>query len=738
MPKTAGSVPPKRDAGERHGRRHPVLREARRDPHRLGSRGSEDFHIFPCRPRDKRPATANGLKDATTDPDMIRAWWQQQPDNNVAIATGAASGIFVVDVDGLDAEAALRRLEAEHGALPATVEVITARGRHIYFKWPQDRCAIPPARSAPHIDVRGDGGYVLAPPSIHPSGRRYAWSRRQRERIRRRARLAAGQAERLPPPATATPSAEWRALIEGVGEGARDCSVARLAGHLLRHHVDPFVALGLLQAWNATHCTPPLPAADSRADRQLDRRQGTAEARQWLMTTSSGWPQLQDAGELPRRRGRRNRARLMPSGTPSNCRYVAAWGALAAVTTARAGLPTTRCMPSIGRARSAGKWRPSARSRPPWSAAKTVAAVERLARADRRLAATVEQWDAEPFAARHRRRRGHDPAATYDLRTGLARAPDPLDYMTKKTACSAAPAGTPHPLWTAFLDRITAGNAELQGFLQRYIGYCCTGLTTEHVFVFAYGTGANGKSTFINTIARIFGDYATVADMGTFIASNTERHPTDLAKLRGARLVVAQETQKGRRWDETKIKALTGGDKITARFMRQDFFDFVPTFKLFIAGNHKPRLGSVDEAMRRRLLLVPFTVQIPPAERDPSWPRSCRPSGRRSCAGASTAAWNGSGTGWRRPPCVRDATDDYFADQDTIGEWLDDCTEDGGRACLHAASPTCSPPGRRGARNATSSRAARWRCRACWRIAATKGGGRIGPARLRPDRREKT
>ena len=183
-------------------------------------------------------------------------------------------------------------------------------------------------------------------------------------------------------------------------------------------------------------------------------------------------------------------------------------------------------------------------------------------------------------------------AATFDLRTGIGRAPDPLDYITKKTACRCAPAGTPHPLWTKFLDRITDDNAELQGFLQRYMGYCCTGFTTEHVFVFAYGTGANGKSTFINTIARIFGDYATVADMSTFIASNVEHHPTDLAKLRGARLVVAQETQKGRRWDETKIKALTGGDKITARFMRQDFFDFVPTFKLFICGNHKPRLDQ--------------------------------------------------------------------------------------------------------------------------------------------------
>jgi putative DNA primase/helicase len=101
------------------------------------------------------------------------------------------------------------------------------------------------------------------------------------------------------------------------------------------------------------------------------------------------------------------------------------------------------------------------------------------------------------------------------------------------------------------------------------------------------------------------------------LASNSERHPTDLAKLAGARLVVAQEMQRGRRWDESKIKALTGGDKITARFMRQDYFDYEPRFKLLIAGNHKPRLGGVDEAMRRRLLLVPFVVQIPSAERDP-------------------------------------------------------------------------------------------------------------------------
>lgn len=270
-------------------------------------------------------------------------------------------------------------------------------------------------------------------------------------------------------------------------------------------------------------------------------------------------------------------------------------------------------------------------------------------------------------------------AATFDLRTGIGRPPDPLDYITKKTACRCAPAGTPHPLWTTFLDRITDHNADLQGFLQRYMGYCCTGFTTEHVFVFAYGNGANGKSTFINTTAGIFGDYATVADMSTFIASNVEHHPTDLAKLRGARLVVAQETQKGRRWDETKIKALTGGDKITARFMRQDFFDFVPTFKLFICGNHKPRLTNVDEAMRRRLLLVPFTVQIPPDERDPKLAEKLRPEWPAILRWCIDGCLEWQRIGLSPPAVVRDATEEYFAGQDTLQQWLDDCTEDGGQ-----------------------------------------------------------
>ena len=163
---------------------------------------------------------------------------------------------------------------------------------------------------------------------------------------------------------------------------------------------------------------------------------------------------------------------------------------------------------------------------------------------------------------------------------------------------------------------MTDGDHELVAFLQRVAGYALTGSTSAHALFFLYGTGANGKSVFVNTVAGILGDYHRTAPIETFTASSHERHPTDLAGLRGARLVTAVETEEGRRWAESRIKALTGGDKIAARFMRQDFFEFTPQFKLLIAGNHKPGLRSVDEAIRRRFNLIPFAVTIPDEERD--------------------------------------------------------------------------------------------------------------------------
>jgi putative DNA primase/helicase len=299
----------------------------------------------------------------------------------------------------------------------------------------------------------------------------------------------------------------------------------------------------------------------------------------------------------------------------------------------------------------------------------TSSAVERLATADRRHAATGDQWDGDPWLL-------NTPKGTLDLRTGEIREHRRSDYITKITA--AGP-GTECPLWLHFLDRVTGGDLELQSFLQRMIGYSLTGITREHAFFFLYGTGANGKSVFLSTISGLLGDYAKTAPASSFAASSIEQHPTDTAGLRGARFVTAIETEDGVGWAEAKIKSLTGGDKISARFMRCDFFDFVPELKLVIAGNHKPGLRSVDEAIRRRLHLIPFTVTIPEVDRDLRLTEKLRAEFPGILAWAIHGCLEWQREGLKPPGAVRNATSEYLDTEDTIRRWFEECCLDEAR-----------------------------------------------------------
>ena len=239
------------------------------------------LYVFPCRVKDKRPATANGVKDATIDPDVIQGWWREEPEFNIALATGATSGIFVTDIDGPDAEAELRKLEAQYGPIPPTVESITARGRHLYFQYPDQPVRNSAGKLAPGIDVRGESGYALVPPSVHPTGRTYCWSVDSANSFAPApewllAKIAApscGNGNSVLAPR------EWRDLVrDGVDEGQRNETITRLAGYLLRRRVDPVVALEMLTVWNMARCRPPLETAeitnivDSIAARELRRR----------------------------------------------------------------------------------------------------------------------------------------------------------------------------------------------------------------------------------------------------------------------------------------------------------------------------------------------------------------------------------------------------------------------------------------------------------------------------------
>lgn len=233
------------------------------------------------------------------------------------------------------------------------------------------------------------------------------------------------------------------------------------------------------------------------------------------------------------------------------------------------------------------------------------------------------------------------------------------------------------PAWQDFLATVTRNDAELKAYLQRVVGYCLTGVTSEHALFFLHGTGANGKSVFVTTISGILGDYATVAPMDMFMAATGERHPTDMAGLRGARLVTATETEQGRRWAESKLKTLTGGDRITARFMRQDFFEFIPQFKLVVAGNHKPAIRNVDEAMRRRLHLIPFTVTIPRSQRDQKLSEKLLAERDGILGWAVEGCREWQRIGLKPPAAVAAATEEYFEAEDSLGRWLDEKCERG-------------------------------------------------------------
>jgi putative DNA primase/helicase len=297
-----------------------------------------------------------------------------------------------------------------------------------------------------------------------------------------------------------------------------------------------------------------------------------------------------------------------------------------------------------------------------WKAA-TVPAVAQLVKADRRIAATVVEWDGDPLTLA-------TPEGVVDLKDGSFRDADPRDYCTKVTAVAPADFGTSAPEWARFLDRVTGGNQQSQEYLQRLGGYALTGYAKEQCVDFFYGTGANGKGTFLNTIGGILGSYAITVSAEVFMASSWDRHPTELAQLRGARLVIASEIDQGQQWNEARLKTLTGGDRISARFMRQDHFEFTPQFTLVIAGNHKPAIRTVDEAMARRIHLVPFDVQIPKEERDPDLSERLKEEWPEILAWLIEGCLQWQRVGLAPPERVAQATQDYLETEDVFMSWF--------------------------------------------------------------------
>jgi putative DNA primase/helicase len=289
-----------------------------------------------------------------------------------------------------------------------------------------------------------------------------------------------------------------------------------------------------------------------------------------------------------------------------------------------------------------------------------------MVKAHEDVASATSDWDSNPWLL-------NTPKGTINLRTGTLQSASQFDYITKSTA--VYPGHNEPKLWLSFLRKIMRDDESMVDYLQKVFGYCLVGDPMQHEMYFGYGTGRNGKGVMLRTISKILGDYAAVANIETFTVTSSDRHPTELADLRGARLVTCGETNEGQHWAEAKIKELTGGDPVKARFMRQDFFTYTPQFKLFLTGNHKPRLNNIDAAIEARFRLIPFAVTIPEAERDleledklvAEWPDIL------GWAIQGCLKWQAEGL--TAPNAVASATKSYMSQEDAITSWINECCD---------------------------------------------------------------
>jgi len=263
---------------------------------------------------------------------------------------------------------------------------------------------------------------------------------------------------------------------------------------------------------------------------------------------------------------------------------------------------------------------------------------------------------------------------TVDLQIAQLKSHDPKTFITKVIPVAYDPAAQ-CPQWLEFLETIFAFNYDLIRFIQRAIGYTLTGDVLEQCLFLLYGLGANGKSTFIDVVSMLLGDYSQGADFETFLIHKNETIRNDLARMTGRRFISAIESEGERRLAEVLIKQLTGGDTITARFLFGEFFDFKPTFKIWLAANHRPTIKGTDYAIWRRIKLIPFNITIPEEKRISK--TILMDTFKKELPGI--LAWAVQGclewqkNGLQAPEEVKSATNNYREEMDTIGAFLEEC-----------------------------------------------------------------
>lgn len=642
--------------------------------------GAKGWKVFPCQPGGKSPMTPNGHKDATSDERQIREWWTRTPDANIGLSC-KASGLVVLDADTYKPDCQWTAVAAGL-ELPATLEQRSARGGMHYF-YEAEVGATYAAAPWPGVDVK-HSGYVLLEPSRFADGR-YEF---------RTDDVVAPAPEWLPAGSsaprsvsTSTPTVtpleiawvidrlntsentlqrdDWvklgLAVKETCGEVAREAFIAFSykwpggeAGEPERvwdtARPNGSLSLGTVKHFLGSEGVPKNVEFDLSEDSlalELGRDAWDQNAKyvaawnKWLFWDGSRWVKDEKRKAFTESRNflRRKAQALIDwadekAATEPDPQKLLKWADGEA-----------RAMRSNGR----------------------VTSIETLARSNAASAASAEEFDGARMLL-------GTPDGTVDLSSGILRAAKRSDMLTKAVAVGPASSAASPKLWLEFLDRIFDGDQEVIRFVQRLCGYALTGRTDEQKLFFLHGSGANGKSVFLNTLVWLLSDYGKRAPAESFLMTSGEQHPTNIALMQGARLVVGSELPKGKTWNDSVIKDLTGGDRMTARFMRGDFFEFDPQLTLMIAGNTKPNFGAVDDAMKRRIVLIPFAVTIPPEERDGRLEERLQTEGPEILRWFIQGAQDWASRGLAIPKTIRAASADYLEEEDTIGQFLSDCT----------------------------------------------------------------
>lgn len=648
-----------------------------------------------CDSPGKHPRTTTGFKAASTEEAVIRTWWEKHwPDANIGIATGA--GLFVIDVDPhRGGDDSIRGLPA----LPDTPRVSTGGGGfHAYLKGDGRNTS---GLLGPGIDTRGDGGYVVAPPSNHISGRDYAWDVDYHLEDIPLADMPAWVAQKLHPQAPSAPATVPGPINNEKGARILDWSLRRVKRGVGRNETGLALACQLRDNGFSLEKAREVMALFQQkvvglGDHQYDLDEAEHSLRQaFRKPAREPWAEggkvyLGDGTPVPRAVPNRPVFRNTDMGNAERfifengeiVRYVYGWDSWhiwdgscwredldgeivrMAKGTVRRMLTDELQLLQDDDAK-AELLKHAAKS----EASGRIEALLKMAQSERPAPLKPADLDSDRLLL-------NVANGAIDLRTGDLLPHDPLLYCSRIVPAAYKPQAT-CPLWLAFLDRVFDGNKELTAYMQRAIGYSLTGSIDEQCMFILHGNGANGKSTFLETIKYLLAEYALSVDPKTF-QEQREGIRSDLARLRGSRMIVASESESGARLSESLIKTVTGGEKIVARKLYQELEEFEPEFKLWFSTNHKPVIRNSNFGIHRRIRFIPFTVTIPAAERDKGLRNKLLNElpGILAWAIAGCVEWRKRG-GLDEPAIVLEATREYTTEMDRLAMFLAEQCEEG-------------------------------------------------------------